>query len=64
MTQDILAGQGGSQGLPHQGPCFPTETFHSIGNEVTHQSTWVTGEKILVPGRGVVVVEGGRQTRP
>lgn len=35
-------------------PCFPTETFHSIGNEVTHQSTWATGEKIPVPRRGRV----------
>lgn len=33
----------------HQGPCFPTETFHSIGNEVTQQGTRGTSEKTLVP---------------
>lgn len=41
-------------------PCFPTETFHSKGNEVTHHSTWVTGEKILVPRRERVSEENGR----
>lgn len=36
----------------HQGPCFPTETFHSIGNEVTQQGTRGTSEKTLVPRVG------------
>ena len=45
-------------------PCFPIATFHSIGNEVTHESTWVTGEKILVPRRGRVSEESGRGRTP
>lgn len=40
-------------------PCFPTETFHSKGNEVTHHSTRVTGEKIPVPGSGCQKKMGG-----
>ena len=55
------ASRGGLQGPSRRAPCFPAETFHFVGNEVTHRRTRVTGEKSLVPRRGRASEEVARK---